>query len=85
MVQPEICFVNKLIRMRLVAERLGGNRKPNVAHIADKLKILIAANKYSKPNESKLFFIRHVDSIEYLIPSGKPKLRDEFNNYNMVK
>lgn len=79
MTQPEIKFVNKLIRMRLSAERVGGNRKPNVASVAEWLKRHIEANKYNLPIEAKLFFIRHSEKIEYLIPSGKDKLFEEFN------
>lgn len=81
--QPEIAFVNKLIRMRLAAERIGANLKPNVGSISAHLKRLIDANGYTKPNESKSFLIRHYESVEYLIPSGKPKLREEL--LNLVK
>ena len=84
MIQPEIAFVNKLIRIRLAAERLGGNRKPGVVETANWLKLHIKANGYVNPNESRSFFERHLDKIEYLIPSGKPKLREEFANLHKV-
>lgn len=80
MIQAEIKFIKKLINMRLAAERLRANLKPSAEVIARHLKVLIDANRYDKPNESRSFFIRHCEEVEYLIPSGKPKLREEFVN-----
>jgi len=83
--QKEIIFVKKLIKIRLAAERLNANKKPNVASVAEWLKIHIEANKYDERVEARWFFIRHNEKIEYLIPSGKPRLREEFERLNNLK
>ena len=78
MPHPQIKFIKKLVNMRIAAERIGANRKPNVIPMAQWFKIHIEANEYSKESQAKFFFARHLEKIEYIIPSGKPKLMDEF-------
>lgn len=80
MKQPEIILVSKLIKMRRIAERLGGNRKIGVIGVVDFLDRHIKANGYNKPNESRMFLLRHFEKIEYIIPAGKQKLYNELND-----
>ena len=76
--QPTIRFVNKLIKMRIAAERMGCNKKDHVMGYVNFLDVHIRANKYDRPNDAKLFFLRHSDKIEYIIPGGKNGLLLEF-------
>jgi hypothetical protein len=78
--QPEIKFIKKLIRMRRIAERLGSNRKPGVMGVVEWLDIHIKANGYTKPNESRMFLLRHHDKVSFILFGDKPKLEMELND-----
>lgn len=78
MIQPEIKFVSKLIKMRKAIERQGGNKVPGVMISVDWLERHIKANSYSKPNESRSFFLRNIDRIDNVMFWSKKSIVDEF-------
>ena len=78
--QPEIEFINKLIRMRKRAEKLKVtkvNRMRDVTFLESHL----TYNNYNTPEKAKGFFIRHSERIHNLIGVRKGKLEDEYNNF----
>ena len=77
--QPEIKFINKIIRIRRYCEKKGGNKLPGVMEHVNWLDKHIKFNGYKTPESAKGFLKREMIRIAFIIPSGKMKLFDELN------
>lgn len=77
MIQSEIKFINKLIRIRKHCEKTGVNKQPGVMYHVNWLDRHIQFNKYEKPEIAKSFLKREMLRIAFIIPSGKTKLFNE--------
>ena len=77
MQQPEIKFINKIIRIRRYCEKTGGNKLTGVMKHVNWLDKHIKFNGYTTPEMAKGFLKREMIRIAFIIPSGKTKLFNE--------
>lgn len=84
MIQPEIAFISKLIRMRKAAHKQGANKRAGVMHHALWLERHIQANGYASKVAAKGFFIRELERIEVIMFWTKQSLVEEFDRLNRV-
>jgi hypothetical protein len=79
--QPEIKFINKIIRLRKRCDKLKANKKPGVMTHVMFLDRHIQANKYNKPETAKSFLKRELLRVTYIIPSQNKAMFEELNEF----
>lgn len=80
MQQPEIKFINKVIRLRKNCEKQGANKLPGVMAHVNWLHRHIRHNKYSEPEQASGFLKREALRIAFIIPSQNKKMFEELNS-----
>ena len=75
--QPEIKFINKIIRIRRYCEKKGSNKLTGVMEHVNWLDRHIRFHEYATPETAKAFLKREKLRISFIIPSGKMKLFNE--------